>query len=283
MALFSQSSGFASEVDLIEEEQLDPVEAVEQEVMEAESTFRAEVETMSEVRIRMQKAKYYEALLQAPLFGNDQRPLALEVEAEVREFVMEQLCTFLGMKTDGTRKSQVADVFDDEQVGALTMLANRVLKRPLLAGPQGQRREEGPPQVSVATLREEPQVAPRQQLAPLPTSRPQPQRQPAAPAQRKPRQPPGADGAPKMIPHPLTGKPVPVSSLEQAKPVGVKPQEMPTSGNFVNSGGGGFVDMTGGAATQTVAAQAVGQGSVGSGISNPAVHGQLIDYFLRKK
>lgn len=281
MALFSQSSGFASEVDLIEEQQLDPVEAVEQEVMEAESTFRAEVETMSEVRIRMQKAKYYEALLQAPLFGNDQRPLALEVEAEVREFVMEQLCTFLGMKTDGTRKSQVADVFDDEQVGALTMLANRVLKRPLLSGPQTQRREEGPPQVSVAILREEPQVsvARQQQPAPLPTSRPQPQRAPQRPA--KPTAP--RDGAPKMVPHPLTGKPVPVSSLEQAKPVGVKPQEMPVSGNFVNAGAGGFVDMTGGAATQAVAAQAVSQGSVGAGIGNPAVHGQLIDYFLRKK
>lgn len=279
MALFSQSSGFATVDDLMEEDQLDPVEAVEQEVMEAESSFRAEVETMSEVRVRMQKAKYYEALLQSPLFGNDQRQLAIEVEAEVREFVMERLCTFLGMKPDGTRKSTVADTFDEEQIGALTMLANRVLKRPLLAGPQVQRREDGPPQVAVAVLREEPQVRPTS-MAPLPTSRPQPRPQQQRPA---PRRQTAGDGSPKMVPHPLTGKPVPVSSLEQAKPVGVKPQEMPVNGNFVNQGPGGFVDMTGGAATQAVAAQAVSQGSVGAGIGNPAVHGQLIDYFLRKK
>lgn len=276
MALFSQSSGFSDVAELVEAQQIDPqtIEDVEEQVMEAQQGFQAEVDTMSEVQVRMAKAKYYNALLEGPLFGNDAHHLAFEVEAEVRAFVLDQLRVFLGMKPESKTK-QVAEVFDEQQIGALTMLANRVLKRPLMSGPQIQREEPQAPQVRVASVQERPQPQVRQ---------PQPEpriavRQPQRPVRKAP--PPVNGEGVKLVEHPLTGKMVPVTSIGQAQPQGVKPAEQPVGGNFVAQGQGGFVDMTGGAAAASSSA-GVSQGAVGAGIGNKAVHGQLIDYFLRK-
>ena len=275
MGLFSQSSGFANVEDLMQEEQTDPVLEVEQEVMAEQTSLQTQVEVMSEVRIRMHKAKYYEALLQNPLFGPNQHPLASEVEAEVREFVMERLCVFLGMKPEAKAQPQASEVFDEEQIGALTMLANRILKRPLMAGSTRRPQVDEPPQVHAAVLRQDIPVAVRQPTAavapPVPVQQPQPKTRTRLPG----------DAAPRMMQHPLTGKMVPVSSLVQAKPEGIKPTEQPTSGNFAASSQGNFVDMTGGAAAAAATA-AVSQGVSGAGIHDPAVHGQLIQHFLKK-
>lgn len=283
MGMFSQSTGFAGAEDFMQEGDVDAstetVEAVERQIVQERNAIRAEAEMMSEVRVRMHKAKCYEALLQNPLFGPNPHPLAAEVEAEVREFVMERLCLFMGMKPE-TKQSSVADVFDEDQIGALTMMANRILKRPLTGGAV-KRNEPAEPRVHAAVVRDDGSDVSVVQAVIKPAQAPF-ARKPTpvqAPAQ------PQADRAVKMVPHPLTGKMVPVSTLSQTKPEGIKPVEQPVSGDFAsgqNQANGGFVDMTGGAAP--AAAQiGVSHGSIGGGIGNPAVHGQLINYFLGKK
>lgn len=291
--MFSKSTGFASEMDLAEPEEgagepLRDIEEIEQDVFQEQENIRAEVQVMSEVRTRMHKAKCYEALLQNPLFGPTPHPLAAEVEAEVRDFVMQRLCVFMGMQPE-SKSSQVEEVFDEEQIGALMMLANRVLKRPLMGGTK-RGSHANDPQVHAATIREDviPLSTPKAtQEPPRPSVAPQKRQSPSPPPTKPATKHPSpvaatAEPAVEMVQHPLTGKMVAVSTLKQAKPEGVQPVDQPLSGDFASrANGGGFVDMTGGAAAAS-AQIGVSHGAVGAGI-NTATHGQLISYFLNRK
>ncbi len=142
----------------------------------------------------------------------------------------------------------------------------------------------------MATLQSRAAVAPRTAAAPVARA---PVRSAGVPTRRGP-------PAPKLQPqeqkndddfdiivHPVTGKPIRISKQEQTKPSESAPQpkEMPVSGNFATSSAspganGGFVDMTGGRASQSVS-QAIAQGNVGGMV--PGIQGQLVDFFLKNK
>lgn len=286
MGVFSRQSGFANEEDLAIEESMEVepvVQQMEVEVQEANQRYEAEVQRQTEVQRRMRKAQWYNTLLENPLFGPNNDPLATEVEDEVRAFVNEQLEIFLGMR-GASKKGVAGEDFDEQQIDILRMMANRMLKRPLTAGIQVQREEPSAP-----TMAPRP-TAPRIQ-SPMPAPAPQalPPPRAAAPrvAARPQRKPQQETDATRMVQHPLTGKMVPSSSIQQTQPQGIKPADMPVDGNFAGqptAQGGGFVDMTGGragGATQ-MATQGASQGSVGGGIQDTAVHQQLIHHFLTK-
>lgn len=295
--MFSQSQGaYGTGDDLIEEEQHeselvfdDPVQGVVgRAVEEYTESMEAEVETLNEVQVRMKKAAYYDLLLQNPLFGPHEHPLASEVEQEVRGFVLEQLRAFLGMKPEGG-SGRLEQALDDEQVKALAVWANKLLKRPAMFGLQApQKKVEVPPavapQVNMASLQQRPMMAPRQAEVQKPRPQPARQLQPKQPVRRAP--PPSDDDDFEIMTHPVTGKPVRVSKQKQAAPSegGAKPVETPQSGNFISQGApgmpGGFVDMTGGAASQAVS-QAVAMGNVGG--MNAGIQGQLVNFFLKNK
>src|SRR5271166_4052638 len=137
MPLFSKSGGYASQLDIPEIEHLPPYSpseleaSVEDSIATESESMEQEVETLNEVQVRLLKADYYNALLKNPLFGPNEHPLATEVENEVRQFVMTRLRVFLGMAPD-SQEQKIQNTFDDQQLEALAMWANKLLKRPAM-------------------------------------------------------------------------------------------------------------------------------------------------------
>lgn len=301
MSMFSKSQGSYGVEALVEqggeehvESHLEFDENLPQDVQQFSDNMEAEVETMNEVQIRMKKAEYYNLLLQNPLFGPHEHHLATEVETEVREFVMDRLRVFLGMRPEGKGKGGGGGDFDAEQTQALAMWANKLLKRPAFYGLESNKKAEqqaAPPQVNVASLKpssapQPPRVATTQQKT-MPAPRQlQQQRQPA-PRRQTPPQPQQEQGGEEfdVIVHPVTGKPVRVSKQVQVKPQGQEqPKATPVSGDFAGTSAtpnanGGFVDMTGGRASPT--SQAIAHGNIGG--MTPGIQGQLVDFFLKNK
>lgn len=103
----------------------------------AVSEVQKEMDLMTEARTRFAKAALYEQMITGQLFEGDD-PVTLEVENEFKEFAEERLMVLLGMQAEKASK----DVsFDSEQVEALRMLADKILKRqvPVLTAPAPQK------------------------------------------------------------------------------------------------------------------------------------------------
>lgn len=97
--------------------------------------------SMSEAVRRIQVAKLYEALLSQHFFavGSTRDPsIQDQVEGEIKEFIHRRLEELLGLRTvqAAAQPVQVQLPFDDEQVQALSYLADRALKRVPAATPQ---------------------------------------------------------------------------------------------------------------------------------------------------
>jgi hypothetical protein len=156
----------------------------------------AEDERSSEVKYRMSKANAYLSILDNPLFPENATEAQIEVEAEIREFANYKMEVFLGMQRESSRGAsttvvqQVAELpFDGQQVQALTLWANKLLKRESEAPPLVQRAtpSQATPQTAPIVRGEQPRVS-----APPPVTQraPEPQATPQAP-RRRPGRPPG--------------------------------------------------------------------------------------------
>lgn len=94
----------------------------------AVSEVQKEMDLMTEARTRFAKAALYEQMITGQLFEGDD-PVTLEVENEFKEFAEERLMVLLGMQAEKLHKNLAT--FDAEQVEALKMLADKILKRQL--------------------------------------------------------------------------------------------------------------------------------------------------------
>lgn len=87
----------------------------------------------SEAVKRIQKAKLYETMLSNNLFaaGSAEPEILEEVETELKAIIEEKLEELLGMRTETRGRGQVAAAlpFDEDQIEALALIANRALKR----------------------------------------------------------------------------------------------------------------------------------------------------------
>lgn len=96
-------------------------------------------EVVSEAVKRIQQAKLYETLLSHSLFkpGSADPEIQNRVESEIHAFILNQLEILLGMKHERTQQTQPHFVlpFDEDQIKALTVLADKVLKRQILPSP----------------------------------------------------------------------------------------------------------------------------------------------------
>lgn len=150
----------------------------------------------SEAVKRIQQAKLYETLLSNNLFapGSAEPEIQERVEAEIKEFVEGRLEELLGMRAPGASAAVPAAAaqlpFDAEQVEALTMVANRMLKRTPALGSTPTPSIQ-PVQAEPTPVLNQPVVTPVQaqpvMRAPVPTNQPprpvpRPRRAPPAPA-----------------------------------------------------------------------------------------------------
>lgn len=92
------------------------------------SEVQKEMDLMTEARIRFAKAALYEQMITGQLFEGED-PVTLEVENEFKEFAEKQLMVLLGISSNKVLKADPKNHFDDEQVEALRMLADKILKR----------------------------------------------------------------------------------------------------------------------------------------------------------
>lgn len=136
----------------------------------------SEAETLSEVEVRLVKANYYRAILDQPLFGDDESDIAYDVEREFRDFALERLRILLGMQLE---KAPEEKAFSSDQEEVLKEWADRLIARPQLLGVVA----SGQPQVQPAQVRP---AAPAVQ-----TTKPQ-VNQVAAQTPRKRGRPPGS-------------------------------------------------------------------------------------------
>lgn len=279
MGLFSKSTGYGPSVADIKppvqaqsstKEAQPDKETVQQSIRQVETElvdvdfdrFEEEATTLSEVQKRLLKADYYNALLQSPLFGDDAHPIAAEVEAEVREFVMHRLKVFLGMEQEVRPAArQVASNFEPEHEVLLKRLAEAVLKKPSLmnalvggsAAPQ-QTEEVRRPQVQVARAPTNTKVTPQQAQRPAavkPTQAPAPRatrqltinEEPVAP--EEPQQ--QTNGRTYVEGYNARGEPVKLDVTPQVKSPGYQPPPIVPAGGVLDlTGGRGMVDMVGG-------------------------------------
>ena len=93
-----------------------------------QSSYESEV--ISEAEVRLSKANYYKAILNQPLFGDDEESVAYEVEQEIRDFVVDRLSVLLGMKQE-IAKVAIKE-FSDERREALEQWADNLLSKPHL-------------------------------------------------------------------------------------------------------------------------------------------------------
>jgi hypothetical protein len=167
------------------------VDAVMASLEADEEEPQAEDPELNDVDVRLETADYYRAILKHQFF-DVQGPAAEIVDREIRTFIRERLEVLLGLraaKVEGPGSLP----FDEDQVEALTALANKVLGRPaLLSGEPTVKKMAAPgakPEIKPAA-KPKPQVKKIPVPAPAPSSKPKvkqppPQRE-AAPAQKQP-------------------------------------------------------------------------------------------------
>lgn len=112
-----------------------PVFAAKNEVDQFDQ-IDAEVNTLSEVEVRLVKANLYRAILDQPLFGNDDDAITREVQDEIRQYTLKRLRQLIGIDQEDKVIAAKA-LFTDTQVTTLRALADRMAgKLTALATPQ---------------------------------------------------------------------------------------------------------------------------------------------------
>lgn len=135
----------------IQQQQYQRVNAVLSELNSnnAVAEVQKEIDLMTEARTRFAKAALYEQMITGQLFEGDD-PVTLEVENEFKEFAEERLMVLLGMHAEKLNKN--VQTFDAEQVEALKMLADKILKRQVPVLAQAVQQPKPPPPQPVAQL-----------------------------------------------------------------------------------------------------------------------------------
>ncbi len=120
-----------------------------------------EVRTLSEVESRLFKANLYRAVLENPLFPDEQSQTAYEVEQEFREFTLSRLNALLGVSNN----KQPEAVLDPEEVNVLKIWAKKLLNKPTALNIQAAPVEVKPPPVVTPVVVSRPASTPRMQTA----------------------------------------------------------------------------------------------------------------------
>lgn len=149
---------------------------------------------MSEAEARLETARYYKLLLDAPLF-NDPTPAAAAVELEMRTFARQRLAVLLGVptRTTGLSDAEAARLrvlADETVITAIMEIVARVLKKPSLVSGARKQLQDAPVGAQMVTVA--PTVAPRQIREPS-------LRQVAVPVSKAP---PASAAAPRPTPAP---------------------------------------------------------------------------------
>lgn len=132
-------------------------EAADDFVSDMEEDVPPELKAVEE---RLELAHYYSLLLKHNVFGDDDSEPALKVLGEVRGFIRQRLAVLVGLQVEPA-VAATKQVFSDDEVAALKMVAAKVLKKPEIVKV---------PEVKQLSVQPAPKPAPA--LAPVATKRP---------------------------------------------------------------------------------------------------------------
>jgi hypothetical protein len=174
-------------------------------------------EVLSDVEKRLHKANLYRLILENPLIESNNDPLAVEVESEIRNYVIGMLRKLMGISNNEammvgglTRLTQ----FTEEEVKALKLWANKLMSKP-------------------SVMKIEPKINPSK-VAPAQPA--QAALNPITAPKRGPGRPPGSvkkvpvteNNGKKTITAQLPNGTVEIDVTPPARPLHVKPLPMPT-------------------------------------------------------